>query len=79
MENTKKIRKFKGVVVSAKGQKTVVIRVDRVRKNVKYQKQYTVSNRFQVHDEKGQYKVGDKVNFVECRPISKTKKWRVIY
>lgn len=79
MEKTKKIRKFKGVVVSAKGQKTVVIRVDRVRKNAKYQKQYTVSKRFQVHDEKNQYKVGDKVSFAECRPISKTKKWRVIY
>lgn len=72
-------RQFKGVVVSAAQQKTVVIRVDHLRFHPIYKKRYTVSKKFQVHDEKGQYKVGDSVEFVECRPISKHKKWRVIY
>lgn len=72
-------RHFKGVVVSAAQQKTVVIRVDHLRFHPIYQKRYTVSKKYQVHDEKGQYKVGDAVEFVECRPLSKHKKWRVIY
>ena len=75
----KQTRKFSGLVVSKGGSKTIVVKVDRVRKNAKYQKQYTVSKRYQVHDEKNQYKVGDKVIFFECRPLSKTKRWRVCY
>ncbi|HPV70897.1 MAG TPA: 30S ribosomal protein S17 [Candidatus Magasanikbacteria bacterium] len=79
MEKAKQKRKFSGVVVSNGANKTIAVKVDRVRKNSKYNKQYTVSKNYQVHDEKNQYKVGDKVSFVECRPLSKTKKWRVTY
>ena len=70
---------FQGEVVSAVQSKTIVVRVNRVRFHPIYKKRYTVSRRFQVHDEKQQYKVGDHVEFVECRPISKHKKWRVVY
>lgn len=79
MEKAKQKRKFSGTVLSNGGNKTIVVKVDRVRKNSKYNKQYTVSKHYQVHDEKNQYKVGDKVSFVECRPLSKNKKWRVNY
>lgn len=72
-------RHFKGVVVSSAQQKTVVVRVDHLRFHPIYKKRFTVSKKFAVHDEKEQYKVGDTVEFVECRPISKRKKWRVIY
>lgn len=79
MAEAKQTRKFNGVVASKSGTKTIVVKVDRVKKSAKYQKQYTVSKRYQVHDEKNQFKVGDKVSFVECRPLSKTKRWRVTY
>lgn len=81
MENEKKIikRKFSGVVTSDKMDKTVVVMVESVKKHPKYGKRFTVSRKFKVHDEKNQYKEGDQVSFVECRPISKEKRWRVIY
>lgn len=72
-------KKFDGVVVSDKNDKTIVVRVDRVKIHPKYKKRYTVSRRYQVHDEKNQFKEGDKVNFQECRPYSKSKRWRVLY
>ncbi len=80
MENTKKVyRKFKGTVVSDKMDKTIVVKIESLKLHKKYKKRYSVSKSFKVHDEKGQYKVGDVVNFVECKPISKDKKWRVLY
>lgn len=71
-------RKFVGVVVSDSMDKTIVVRVDRVKTHKKYQKRYTVSRKYKVHDEKNEYNKGDNVEFVECRPISKDKRWRVI-
>lgn len=70
-------RAFVGEVVSDKMQKTIVVRVDRVKTHAKYGKQYVMSERFKVHDEKNEYKVGDRVSFVETRPYSKDKRWRV--
>ncbi len=72
-------RTFEGIVVSAKGDKTIVVKVDRVRIHRLYKKRYTVSKRYQVHDERNEFKEGDAVQFIECRPISKHKKWRVVY
>lgn len=72
-------RTFQGIVVSAKQNKTIVVQIDRVRIHRVYKKRYTVSTRYQVDDAKQMYKVGDKVEFVECRPLSKLKKWRVVY
>ena len=72
------IKVFQGVVVSDKMKKTVVVQVDRMKTHPKYLKQYQQSRKFKVHDEKGEYKVGDVVRFVETRPLSKDKRWRVI-
>jgi len=69
---------YSGIVVSDKMEKTIVVKVDRVKINQKYHKRYTVSKKFKVHDEKKQYKIGEQVNFVECRPLSRDKRWRVI-
>ncbi len=71
-------RVFQGVVVSDKMKKTIVVRVDRKKVHPKYLKQYQMSSKFKVHDEKGEYKTGDVVRFVETRPLSKDKRWRVI-
>ena len=72
-------RKFRGVVVSDKMDKTRVVKVESVKVHPKYKKRYTVSKKYKVHDEKNLYKQGDKVEFLECRPLSKDKRWRVIY
>jgi len=83
MDKTKKIKKinkiFGGIVVSDKMAKTIVVEVETTKLHPKYKKRYKVSHRFKVHDEKGQFKVGDKVKFIECRPLSKDKKWRALY
>lgn len=71
-------RKFEGVVVSDKANKTVVVLVSTTKVHPKYSKRYTSSKRYQAHDEKNEYKVGDEVVIIETRPISKTKKWRVL-
>ena len=67
-----------GLVVSDKMDKTVVVKVDQRKRHAKYHKSYTVSTRFKAHDEKNEYKVGDKVVIESTRPISKEKKFRVI-
>lgn len=74
----KNLRQLKGVVVSDKMQKTVVVLVNRLRMNEKYRKQYMNSRRYKAHDEKGEYKLGDKVIIQETRPLSKEKCWRVV-
>lgn len=80
MIKKKKIKKiFRGTVVSDKMKKTLVVKVERIKLHPKYQKRYKVSNRFKVHDEKEKCKVGDIINFIECRPLSKEKRWRVLY
>jgi len=71
-------RQLKGEVVSDKMQKTVVVRVERIKEHPKYKKRYKIHKKYKAHDEKGEYKIGDKVLIEECRPISKEKKWRVI-
>ncbi len=79
-ENKKKTvkRQFSGTVVSANMNKTVVVKVESRKLHPKYKKYYRVSKKYHVHDEKGISKVGEKVLFVECRPISKTKRWRLV-
>lgn len=66
-----------GIVVSAKANKTIVVRIDRRQRHPIYSKSYTLSKRYAVHDEKSEAQVGDKVTIVETRPISKTKSWRL--
>ena len=71
-------RTLSGIVVSDKMDKTIVVEVKRVKMHPKYQKRFTVSRKFKVHDEKNLAKVGDEVSFTECRPLSKDKKWRLL-
>ncbi|MDD5527870.1 MAG: 30S ribosomal protein S17 [Patescibacteria group bacterium] len=71
-------RKFSGVVTSDKMDKTIVVRVETVKRDPKYKKRYKIAKKYKVHDENNKYKEGDKVEFVECRPLSKDKKWRVL-
>lgn len=68
----------KGIVVSDKMDKTVVVRVHRLKKHPKYKKYYGVDTKFKVHDEKNEYHIGDKVLIQETKPISKDKRWKVI-
>jgi len=77
-EKSKTQRSFVGVVVSDKMTKTIVVRVDRTVLHEKYQKRYIMSRRYKVHDENKTAKVGDKVEFVECRPLSRDKRWRLL-
>jgi len=67
-----------GKVVSDKMDKTVVVEVERIKVHPKYKRRFKVSKRYKAHDEKNEYKVGDKVMIEECRPLSKEKRWRVI-
>jgi len=71
-------RKLKGIVVSDKMQKTVVVRVERIKAHPKYKKRYKINKNYKAHDEKQIYKIGDRVIIEECRPLSKHKTWRVI-
>ncbi|MFA6306961.1 MAG: 30S ribosomal protein S17 [Patescibacteria group bacterium] len=72
-------RKFNGVVVGDKMDKTRVVSVESVKIHPMYKKRYKVNRKYKVHDEKNLYKTGDKVRFQECRPLSKDKRWRMIY
>jgi len=54
-------KKFTGVVVSDKSDKTIVVRVERVKLHPKYNKRYTVSRKYKVHDAKNKYQTGDRV------------------
>lgn len=71
-------KKLAGQVVSDKMAKTVVVKVTHTKRHPKYHKQYTVSKKYQAHDEKGEYHVGDVVEIEESRPLSKEKRWKVI-
>ena len=71
-------KQLKGIIVSDKMDKTVVVRVERVVEDPKYKKRYKVHKRYKAHDENGEFKMGEEVIIQECRPISKDKNWRVI-
>lgn len=73
-----KQRTLKGVVVSDKMQKTIVVEVSRMKKHPKYKKYFKVTKRFKVHDEENTHKTGDRIFIKESKPISKEKRWIVI-
>ena len=68
---------FSGEVASVDGNKTIRVSVKNIVMHPKYKKQYKIARKFAVHDEKNEAKAGDKVHFIECRPLSKTKRWRI--
>jgi small subunit ribosomal protein S17 len=67
-----------GNVVSTKMQKTIVVRVDRKFRHPIYKKVVTSSKKFYAHDEKNEARTGDTVRIEETRPLSKTKRWRLV-
>ena len=71
-------KRFSGVVVSDKMQKTVVVEVSGFHKHQKYCKFVRSSKKFKAHDEEGKYKVGDKVTIEESHPYSKDKSFVVV-
>ncbi|MFM7199688.1 MAG: 30S ribosomal protein S17 [Myxococcota bacterium] len=77
-EGVQGLRKtFVGMVVSTKMQKTVVVEVHRKVRHPKYQKYVSSRKKYLVHDENNECKVGDEVEIIETRPLSKLKRWRL--
>ena len=77
-KNNKKLKVLKGVIVSDKMDKTVVVSVSRFVKHPLYGKFYKISKRYKAHDAENKYKIGDKVEIMETRPISKDKRFKVV-
>ncbi len=71
-------RTMQGVVTGKSGDKTVVVRVDRLMKHPLYKKTIRRSRRYHVHDETNEVQVGDRVRISESRPLSKLKRWTVL-
>jgi small subunit ribosomal protein S17 len=72
-------RILQGVVVSDKGDKTVVVKVERRLMHPLYKKFISKSKKFSAHDAENRFKVGDHVRIQECPPVSKSKTYTVIY
>ena len=70
-------RKLIGTVVSDVQDKTIVVKTERRVTHPVYRKQYTVSKKYQAHDEKNEAQLGDKVSIVETKPVSKIKTFKL--
>jgi small subunit ribosomal protein S17 len=77
-DNDNKLRTIQGRVVSNKMQKTVTVLIERQVKHGLYGKYGARSTKVHAHDESGQCREGDVVRIAECRPLSKTKNWKVV-
>lgn len=71
-------RTIKGVVVSDKMDKTIVVRLERTTRHPLYGKVLRRGTKVKVHDERNEARVGDVVAITECRPLSKEKSWRMV-
>lgn len=71
-------RQLKGIIVSNKMQKTVVVRVEKKKIHPKYKRRYSFHKKYKAHSEMEDLKIDDKVIIEECQPISKDKRWKVI-
>ena len=78
-KTARKQRKIlQGVVVSDKMQKSAVVLVERTVQHPLYKRTLKRRKRYQIHDERNVCRVGDSVRMVECRPLSKHKRWRLL-
>jgi small subunit ribosomal protein S17 len=77
MDNRGLRKERTGVIVSDRMQKTVVVTVERAVTHPKYKKILRRRNNVKAHDETNQCRIGDRVLIVECRPLSRDKRWRV--
>ncbi|MCY3627994.1 MAG: 30S ribosomal protein S17 [Gammaproteobacteria bacterium] len=75
---TEKKRTISGMVVSDASDKTISVRIDRRVRHPLYGKIIGRSSKLQVHDEHNEANVGDRVSIQECRPMSKTKSWKLV-
>jgi small subunit ribosomal protein S17 len=79
MDKTRGLMKtLDGTVVTSKMNKTIVVEVSRKCKHPQYNKYITKFSKYYAHDEKNEAKVGDNVQIASCRPLSKTKRWRLL-
>jgi small subunit ribosomal protein S17 len=78
IEQAKSRKKFTGIVVSDKMDKTIVVSVTGFNKHPKYKKIVKRYAKFKAHDEKNSAKTGDRVRIIETRPLSKDKRWRLL-
>ena len=76
IRNARKVRT--GVVVSLSGDKTITVQIEYRKHHPKYGKMMTISKKLHVHDEKNEAGLGDTVRVMETRPLSKTKRWRLV-
>lgn len=72
------MRTLKGIVVSTKMNKTIVIAIDTYKSHPLYKKRYKTTQKFYAHDEANLAKEGDMVTISETRPLSKTKRWMLV-
>jgi len=71
-------KKMSGVVVRSSIDKTTVVVVNRLKKHSSYEKYIRRHSKYLVHDPMNRCQIGDKVRIVECRPISKNKRWQLL-
>ena len=69
---------YTGIVASNKANKTIIVNILVRKTHPLYRKQYTVTNRLSAHDEKNEANVGDQVEIVETRPLSATKRFKLV-
>ena len=74
--NSRKVRQ--GVVVSAAGDKTIVVQIHERKKHPVYGKMVNSTKKFHAHDENNEAGLGDTVTIMETRPLSKMKRWRLL-
>jgi len=77
MEKRKEKKTFEGIVISDKMDKTAIVRIEKKVRHPRYEKLITRFKKFYAHDEKNEAKKGQKVVIMECRPLSKSKRFRV--
>lgn len=78
-DGERKLRKIRqGIVVSDKMDQSIMVRVDRTMRHPLYKKIIRRSNKYMAHDQENKCQVGDVVRIMECRPISRRKRWRLM-
>ena len=77
-ERTGRPKERQGVVTSDKADKTITVKIDMVRRHRRYQKILRSTQTLHAHDERNDANTGDTVRIVECRPMSATKRWRLV-
>ncbi len=78
MEKKSRRKSVIGIVSSDKMNRTIVVRVEKLRKHPRYGKYVKSITVYKTHDQENKAKMGDKVEIIETRPLSKTKHWRLV-